>query len=139
MPPYPKEGHRRFFRLSEALSHAPNRCHRSTGVQGNCISNKGIGRPRFKVQPAEQLLGEVSQIIGHNYSGLRLQSSCDYMRVVFVGETLASGEKLIKINDHRFLECSFHACSCARCTYGGVGDVLIGQDLSRWPSGSHQE
>ncbi|AGA09006.1 hypothetical protein C770_GR4pC0277 (plasmid) [Sinorhizobium meliloti GR4] len=51
------------------------------------------------------------------------------MRVVFVGETLASGEKLLKINDRRFLECSLHACSCARCTYGGVGDVLIGQDL----------
>lgn len=44
-------------------------------------------------------------------------------------ETVAGGEKLIKINDHRFLECSLHACSSARCPCAGIGDVLVGQDL----------
>lgn len=44
-------------------------------------------------------------------------------------KTVTGGEKLIKINDHGFRECSPHACSRARSSHGCVGDVLIGQDL----------
>lgn len=41
--------------------------------------------------------------------------------IVSIGLTLIFG--IVKVVNFA------HACSCARCTYGGVGDVLIGQDL----------